>query len=342
MFLALIAFTAQAQFPGGSANEFAAHLAASTKQNVVFANSTEAAIARVDYDAANFNEMARTIRARTGAQILPGADLILTDGLIVPTRVCDGTDPGPQPEWISLSDTHLKDGKVTLATKGKQRLDPLTLEETRFTKPVKVHWFYERTPVSAWVKDMPEEEFLKFVAKAVGARLTLGAKENRLDFDPDTVRMRTTKLLSNWIASGEFKVQWQETEEIDRVGWPKPEERIEMMRMVLEDAPAATISSAFATPESEAPISLKPNSKAVSTFLKSRMERFLKRDESDDAVFPTPLGPLRAANFVDGTLRYQAQLKSDFTLKMTVLGPKNPNTPEFKLEISYARIHKDL
>jgi hypothetical protein len=338
MLLTLLAVAAQAVFPGGSANDLTAHLAESTKQNVVFAASTLDTIGTVSYDPQDLKDISRKLRMRK-IQIAAGVNLILNDGMILPARVTDEPEYCRQPDWLQMSTRNIQDGKVTLATKGKDRLDPMSLAKVPFSKPVKVHWFYEGLPVAVNVREMPEADFLKYMAKAVGAKLFIGAKEYRLDFDPDEVRKRTINLLSSWMANREFVVYWQETEEIDRIWQPKPEERIQMLLEAINEMPLTTFAQAFTATEGVGVFAPPGRGKTVRTFVETVLTTCLTYQYGDrhDAV-RTPLGYLPLESFQDGTIRYELHLSSQFTLKL-LFKPREGR--DIGWGSTYPRIRKD-
>jgi hypothetical protein len=126
------------------------------------------------------------------------------------------------------------------------------------------------------------------------------------------------------------------------VGMPKPDERSAMLMEVLEEIPAGTLTAAFAKPDSDAVFRVTPQSKIVRSFLKNRLQKHLRTDPAGgEGLIPTPLGPLRASDFTNGTLRYQVRLSSRFTIKMGFLASAGRNNPDVAFEIAYPRIQKD-
>ncbi len=88
-----------------------------------------------------------------------------------------------------------KDGKVTLKTAKGEAIDPFALSKIKFSKPLMVEdWFAgnaNRNLLAFDVKGMDEREFLKEVAKSLGARFDYAGPNYRLSFDPVEFKTRT-------------------------------------------------------------------------------------------------------------------------------------------------------
>lgn len=207
-----------AKFSGGTPTEFADALAKASKQNVIVQQSEGQWIPPCEFEVSDLNELARSIRSQTQMAILPGADLILTDGMLTRQRVQDATTGRPQPNERPANPTRftfqpiritkipfghsLKNGKVSFETKKDEGLDVMTLKDA-FSKPVRIHWLLDESIVSCRVADMPEVDFLKWVAKAVGGRLISNAKEYIMDLDTNEIRRRAINALNREKFTGE-------------------------------------------------------------------------------------------------------------------------------------------
>lgn len=88
-----------------------------------------------------------------------------------------------------------KDGKVTLKTNPGEAIDPFTLSKVKFSKPLMVEdWFAgnaNRNLLALDVKEMDEREFLRELAKALGARFDYSGPNYRLSFDGVEFKTRT-------------------------------------------------------------------------------------------------------------------------------------------------------
>jgi hypothetical protein len=88
-----------------------------------------------------------------------------------------------------------KDGKVTLKTNPGEAIDPFTLSKIKFSKPLMVEdWFAgnpNRNLLALDVKGMDEREFLREIAKALGARFDYSGPNYRLSFDALEFKTRT-------------------------------------------------------------------------------------------------------------------------------------------------------
>ena len=205
----LIASLLTVKFPGGNANEFAAMLVGATKQNVVISQSEPKLIPKAEFATEDLNEMARSLRAQTQHIILPGADLVISDQLI-PSRLINErgrrllrrSERGEVEvsletpsqniiavNLISLPATAIHNGLVTFKTEKADALQSGSLGGG-LSRPVKSHWYFQQVPIFVSVTDMPEAEFLKWAAKAVGGRLLITEKEYTIDIDPVEVRRR--------------------------------------------------------------------------------------------------------------------------------------------------------
>lgn len=201
--LTLIAATAlvSTKFPGGTINDFASALSADAKQNVIVAMAQPGPLPAFDFDTVDLNEFSRVLRNKTQLLIAPGTDLVLTDGLVARAliSVADGPGPGQMQSGgsyggIAIPPEGIKDGKITFETKKTERLDLQTLQ-SGLSKPVEFHWFYLKNTVTCNVKDLPELDFVKWVAKAVGGRVLQDAKAYKIDLDTMEVKKRLVKSL---------------------------------------------------------------------------------------------------------------------------------------------------
>ncbi len=209
------------KFAGGTPNAFIAALSTDTQQNVMMTQGDGAILARAEFETSDLNEMSRAVRAQLSHAILPGTDLILSDQFVARELVAENqgqrvlreggeveiviraneavsrssaTDGSRrsgrfEPNRIALPKTAVQDGKVTFKTEGNDALQ-IPMVGQALSKPVKVHWFYDRAPIFVHVKDQPEEEFARWLAKAVGARLVVNAKEYAFELNPSEARKR--------------------------------------------------------------------------------------------------------------------------------------------------------
>jgi hypothetical protein len=213
---------AAVKFSGGTPNDFAAALAEATGQNVVISQGEGKTLPKAEFETTDMNEMARAIRSQIKHVILPGNELVLSDQMLARRLVTgailrggsgearEGLElsyqvlreneqlssrPGSTPEnslaisFVGLPPGSVKEGKFTAKTEKANALQ-IELLNGSFSKPLAAHWIYQEVPVYLQVKDMPEAELLKWIAKAVGARLLNTAKEFKFDLDPVEIRKR--------------------------------------------------------------------------------------------------------------------------------------------------------
>ena len=214
----LIAAAFAVQFPGGTPNAFTAALAEGTKQNVLLTQGDAVNVAKTSFETDDLTEMARAIRNQTAHAIMPGVDLILSDQLLPKKRVTGGgflrdpknsrpivnfehiQRPARSPEAVSvklveLTSKAVVNGTVTFKTEDTEAVELQALGEV-FSKPVQYHWIYSDQPIFLSIKNMPERDFMKWIAKAMGARLISTGKVYDFSLDPTLVRQRAIATLN--------------------------------------------------------------------------------------------------------------------------------------------------
>jgi len=236
MFTLLIATAlAATKFPGGSPNDFASLLAGAAKQNVVVEQGEGQVIRACEFDPSDLTELARAIRNQTQMAIMPGSDLVLTDGLLARKLVESPsfdiersdvlTDAAALPARPSSQDPRfafqplnmgkkalpagaVQKGRVTFSTEKSDGLDLGSLNG-QMSKPVTVHWILKDAVVCCQVAGLSEDDFLKWVAKSAGGRLISTAKDYTLDIDPIEIRRRAINTISRQVSVGNVAVAEQ-------------------------------------------------------------------------------------------------------------------------------------
>lgn len=196
-----------AEFPGGDATALAESLAKAGKSSAIVC-----AFERVQYPALRLDpgkpdQLADAVKAATGLKVAGGTRLAVHPGkisrhLFAPPIIGpkpSGYSPAPFPEEA------LKDGVVTLATEKGKCITVGALQSAMFSRPISVHWVYRDLPMMAAIKDLPEVEFLNYVAKVAGARLSASKSEYRLDFEPIEFRTRAKATVRAFLDSREGK-----------------------------------------------------------------------------------------------------------------------------------------
>jgi|GEM_PF-3452489 len=268
----LLASAFAVNFPGGTPNAFAEALAGGTQQNVVLSQGESQAVPKVAFENADLTEMARAIRSQTDHAILPGSDLVLSDQMLAKSLVTGGgflRDPSQKrvpgepvvnfesiqlarrskiarapANFIALPAEAIANGLVTYKTEKADALQLQTLDGP-FSKPVKFHWIYAETPIFVQVKGLPELDFMKWVAKATGARLVSSGKDYDFTLDPVVVRNRAVATLNRLsIDSGDQDEQKTYKFRIACLGSLTPGE----------------VSEALTTPYAQVRVQLRPGS----------------------------------------------------------------------------------
>jgi|GEM_PF-3908693 len=303
MLIQLVAFVGIVSFPGGDANEFAKSLGEATHQNIVLCQSQVTPVAKVDYDPSDLTAMARALRAKTGLAIAPGVRLTLNDGLVPVHRILNADFQSETPKWKELGEDAIKNGKVTFETKDKERLDPASLATAHFSKPVTVHWFFAQTPVSVWAHDMPEDEFLTYLAKSVGGQLVSSPKAYTIDFDPAEIRRRAIKRIDAWPS------QLARSDEDEAIGQQK---RLKLIVSILNAATTGTIYEAFKTEGGSAKFTVNRESPVVSLF-GDFTKPLTQPDPEGGSGFKTPTGFIHFPEQLDAAKAIELTLRSNFT-----------------------------
>jgi hypothetical protein len=228
----LLATLLTVKFPGGTPNEFATILLESTKQNVVISQGEGRRIPPAEFETRDLDEMSRAIRTQTSHAMLPGSDMVFSDQMLAKrlvsgrqvrfrggeqtgmyevqvelavsqagTFAAEAQQPELPPNFIALPASANKNGRISIRTEKADALQP-TMLGGGLTKPIKVHWIYEGTPVYAYVSDMPEVDFVRWVAKAIGAKFDNGAKEYGFELDPVEIKKRAVAAIKAMPAVG--------------------------------------------------------------------------------------------------------------------------------------------
>lgn len=221
----LLATLYAVKFSGGAPNDFVTALSDATQQSVVMTQGDAKYLPAAEFETTDVDTMARAIRAQMKHMILPGTDLVIGDQLLSMQMVSDGrqtrfgvagvegsiaierrsqleqevsrrapavrapTEARLSVNRVGMPATAIKEGNITFKTEKADALQ-IPLLSGVLSKPVKVHWIYSEAPLFVNLKALPEFDFLKWSAKAVGARLTSGAKEYSFDLDPVEIRKR--------------------------------------------------------------------------------------------------------------------------------------------------------
>lgn len=185
-------------FPGGTVTNLVASIAEATKAPVLAAVLDNRRISKFEYDTSNLTEMARTIYANAGLRQAPGVDYAYHPDSISPALVqiepVRGRGGQPPFRYVTPPRDAMKEGVVTWTTGGGEafRLEDI---DNAFSKPIVYHWTQEPYAMVARVNGVQEGDFVRLVAKAVGAKLVSTKEQYRLEFDPNEFRRRARNTL---------------------------------------------------------------------------------------------------------------------------------------------------
>jgi hypothetical protein len=119
-----------------------------------------------------------------------------------PSYMLLADNPMPSGNWGDGEVVRSKeDSKLTLTTKGGAVEVTSLLSD--LSKPVKIHWFFERARLVASAEGATEKEFVTVVASAIGAKLVETKDSYSLEFDPTVMRRRAEATSSHLAAQAD-------------------------------------------------------------------------------------------------------------------------------------------
>ena len=173
----LVLAVAPVTFNGGSPSELAKSIAEATKANVVIEAGPSERFNSFSYDPSNLDEMARAILKATELKQAPGEDFVYSHPWLPAWHFQNKTiqqylnDNMRMCPSGSLPENFLNQGIVTVHAKPGSAISIEALEGIKFARPLTVDGFFMNLGLNIWVTDMPERDFLNYVAKAVGGKL---------------------------------------------------------------------------------------------------------------------------------------------------------------------------
>lgn len=270
MLTALIAsFLTPVTFPGGGPVELAASIADSTQKPAVIAELAMRGFAKFDYDTANMTDMARTIFANTALRQAPGEYAYHPDTIpasFIQVEPFSGRWSPPNFRYTNLAPEAVKDGKVTWAPRPGEALRTQNLEN-RFSKAVRFHWTQEPYAIMAKVTDLPEADFVRLVAKALGGKYSSRKEAYVIDFDPDEFRKRAR----NTLATAKPK-------DLERLG-PLSRSNYDLCVAAIKQATRQNMLEAFLTQGGRTAIPMVAGQEQM---VLARMDAVLQRQEAGD------------------------------------------------------------
>lgn len=206
-------FAASLAFAGGTPSDFASALREATGRDafVVVGRTRQVPAVRIT-EATDADLLSAGIRSQAKLRQLPGLDLILTDELLPDDRMSgvvntDGRRPGMMREdqqmavntgrggkTVNIPSSAVKDGKIEFKTPGDSALS--LNGSFPFSKPLRVHWFFESFRVSVDARGLTETEFVTRLARGLGGRLQNSPTEYSIRLDPSEVRSRLRRTIA--------------------------------------------------------------------------------------------------------------------------------------------------
>jgi hypothetical protein len=157
-----------------------------------------------------------------------------------------GTEPFPNRPPLPAENVRIEDGMVTVVPEAERYVTLAGLARLDWSRPLTAHWIVARIPVAVRAVEMPEERFLRMVASAAGARLTIGRRS--IDAQPDIAVYRRTR-----IAELEAQERRAALDPIGRWSAARLRAQIDTLRFVPAESLRRSIASPTAIEEFEAP-----------------------------------------------------------------------------------------
>jgi hypothetical protein len=110
-------------------------------------------------------------------------------------------------EKIPTKEIQTNADRVSVTTAGQYAIRVGDLSNVGFSKPIGVHWFYTNALIVAAAHDVPEDEFLRLVAEAIGAKLISDERSYTFDLDPKQLRQRWQQRLREDYAAWRFNAE---------------------------------------------------------------------------------------------------------------------------------------
>jgi hypothetical protein len=281
----LLAVLAPLSFEGGSPDAFAEAYFRATNEPVAVV-ATEPALPAIEIEAETQMgrnaaiDRATPLRRAEDALNSFGFDLWPHEGILIvagdgrnPFQEA-GTEPFPNRRPLPAANVRIEDGMVTVVPEADHYVTLAGLARLDWSRPLTAHWIVARIPVAVRAVEMPEERFLRMVASAVGARLTIGRRS--IDAQPDIAVYRRTR-----IAVLEAQERRAALGPMHRWSTATLRAHIDTLRLVSAESLRRSIASPTATEEFQAS-AISPLGQAGLTYLARlrEIERTLRPGEA--------------------------------------------------------------
>ncbi len=231
-------------FPAGSAHDFVEALGTGTGKTVVAFYSSISRHDGFSADPSDLGTFVRIVKSKTGLQQAPGVEHVFSDGMIAPFLI---KLPPIYNSTQSFSRTgadsfQVKQGIVTVS-KNASSLNLTELMQRPWTSTIEWHWTFDSYSISTTFKELPEQEFLKLLAKAAGMRLDKTKTGYAFKLIPSEFRRRANATIAKYATA----------EKVAKLG-QQDKWRLEMTQFALSIASDLHIQKAFETEDGEAAI----------------------------------------------------------------------------------------
>ena len=257
-------------------------------------------------DANSVDQISSAVKRGGNLRMLPGTELIFSDSILPPASVpgCQvrGTATGAM--FKGLNPQALRNGLVTYRMLGNERFGLDSLQTINFSHPVKVNRLLRNYYLAVTVENMPERDFLDYLARACGGHLRTSG--NTWTLEPNAAEFKR-RLLNLWVLR-----EKQEPNIIKDAG--NRLATLQTMRLIFDYAPPEYLVKALENEDTGVNLSIPAGSD-----IHNRLTGFFASLDPGSG-FPligglvqTPTGPLT----ILGSESFTATLHGDFTLDLS-------------------------
>lgn len=183
-----LAAVAVLKFSGGTINDLATAFRTDNRDFVVSMTRDQFEIKPFSVDLKSLDTINDGLKAGAKLAIVPGAELTFSDGMLPRSRVAGAFSV--EPEGEALPTEALSKGAVTYKSDARKALEIGSLSAIKWSKPLTVHWFYSELETFCNVKNLRESQFLRMVARSVGATFREDPRGYYFELNPSEAQRR--------------------------------------------------------------------------------------------------------------------------------------------------------
>jgi len=185
-------------FPGGNVHSLTSTIASASGKPVVISCNMATQFKKFSFELKDPKDLVRLIRVKTGLESQSKNALGLSFSCL-PDEIYSRTlTRAPQTAPVILRPSLLvQDGIVNGKSTAEALISVKDLKSLGWSKPLKVHWAFEKYQLAFSATKASEIQFLTAVSNAIGAKLSSTDKEFSIDFDSDEYRKRAINSLTS-------------------------------------------------------------------------------------------------------------------------------------------------